>query len=163
MMSAQRDRRAKRMALRHERLALGPVSDHQAEIAQAIQAFTAMGDKVTVPQYDEEDQADLSTQRLRRLRWMERRGQRLHLKPKSPDGDAIRQAIQLHLAQISESQCHKSLTNQHPVNDKNIPTTSASNHADPDDQWVMRKASKTSGIAYFTLAGHALLLSLCTS
>ena len=41
-MSAQRKRRAQRMANRRQRLALGPVSDHGDEILQAIEIVKAV-------------------------------------------------------------------------------------------------------------------------
>ena len=41
-MSAQRKRRAQRMASRRQRLALGPVSDHGDEIIQAIEIVKAV-------------------------------------------------------------------------------------------------------------------------
>ena len=41
-MSAQRKRRAQRMANRVQRLALGPVSDHGDEILQAIEIVKAV-------------------------------------------------------------------------------------------------------------------------
>ncbi|XP_072176350.1 uncharacterized protein [Diadema setosum] len=58
-LSAQKQRRAKWMAKRKQRLALGPASDHAAEILQAIKIVNERGDKTT-PRDDVQIEGDSS-------------------------------------------------------------------------------------------------------
>ena len=52
-MSAQRRRRAERMAKRPQRLALGPVSDHAAEIAEAMRLVEAKARATSEPEQED--------------------------------------------------------------------------------------------------------------
>ena len=90
-MSGQRQRRARRMNGRRQRLALGSVVDHGAEIKTAIDmAQLIPSSSASVPA---DHNIDMSAQRQRRAQRMATRRQRLNLGPASDHAADIAQVV----------------------------------------------------------------------